>query len=96
MRVGDVVTVSGEVTLNTAGAGNASFYITLPVSSDVGNSCEVAGTAATRLVPETGYNHVISGRIYGDPTNDRAIVDFYNVGAITGLLMSVHFTYIIK
>lgn len=96
MRVGNVVTVSGMVLMDTAAAGNASFYITLPVSSDIISSCQVAGTAATRLVPEGGYNHVISGRVYGDATNDRALVDFYNTGNLTSLGMSVHFTYLVS
>ncbi len=95
MRVGSVVTVSGQVVMNTLAAGNASFYITLPVSSDITGSCMLAGTAATRLVPEGGYNHVIPGRVYGDATNDWAIVDFYNTGNLTNLTMSIHFTYLV-
>lgn len=95
MRVGNVVTVSGMVLMNTGVAGNASFYVTLPVASDFSDTCQLAGTAATRLVPENGYNHVIPGRVYADATNDRATVDFYNTGNLTGLTMSLHFTYVI-
>ena len=95
MRVGSVVTVSGEVVINTVAAGPAQFYITLPVASDITNTCELAGTGATRLVNEAGYNHSILGRISGDVANDRAIVDFYNNGFLDGLIMSVHFTYLV-
>jgi hypothetical protein len=81
--------------MTTSGAGNASFYVTLPVSSNLTATCQIAGTAASRLVPENGYNHVIPGRVYGDVSNDRAIVDFYNTGNLTSLTMSLHFTYIV-
>lgn len=64
MRIGNVVTVSGKLTLDYAASGNVSVNISLPVASSVGNDYEIAGAANTNNGP--------GGVIRGDATNDRA------------------------
>ena len=92
MRVGQVVTVSGQLSLTPVGAGEAAVYVTLPVASDLSDACQVAGTA----VSECDTNVRTYGRIYGDTTNDRAIIDFNNpFGAGNEFKLTYHFTYLI-
>jgi hypothetical protein len=95
MRVGNVVTVSGEVLIDAAAAGEARFYVTLPVASDLSGSCQLAGTAATEYGYVPGGNGVTPARVYGDAANDRALVEFYNPGNLT-YRMSLHFTYLVS
>ena len=98
MRVADVVTVSGEVNIDAAGAGQAQFYITLPTMADFeGGSCLLAGTGAGEYGTFEGADGVVPARIYGDTNNARAIVEFYcycNNASCT-FKMSVHFTYLV-
>jgi len=95
MRVGNVVTVSGQLLVDPAGAGQATFYITLPVASDISNSCEIAGTGATEYGAVVGGNGLTPARVFGDPVNDRALVEFYAPSGAP-FEMSIHFTYLVS
>lgn len=84
MRVGNVVTVSGKITVDYTSTGLSSVGISLPIASSIGNDYEVAGTATAEV------NN--SARIQGDPTNDRA--QFYiNTGSSAGYDYFFVFTY---
>lgn len=63
LRVGSVVTVSGEVGLNVSGAGNTQLGISLPVASNFSALFHCGGVASS--VTE-------SATIQADSTNDRA------------------------
>lgn len=65
MRVGSVVTVSGEVLIDPTATGDIELGLTLPIASNLGAASDVAGTAATSNA--AGY-----GVVFGDAANDRA------------------------
>jgi hypothetical protein len=96
MRVGDVVTVSGQFIATTnLGPGQAAVYITLPSASNFTNECQLAGTGTSDCT-NFGANPRMYARIYADTTNDRAICEFYNpFNTATSFKMSYHFTYVI-
>jgi hypothetical protein len=92
MRVGDVVTVSGQLNINPVGVGEAAVYVTLPIASSLTNACQIAGTAVSSCVS----NNRTYGRVFADTTNDRAIIEFYNpFGTGVQFKLTYHFTYII-
>jgi hypothetical protein len=64
MRVGDLVTVSGRVSIDPTAAGNIQMEITLPIASDIANNCY--GTIANAF-GDAGY-------IGSDNTGNRARV----------------------
>jgi hypothetical protein len=72
LRVGDSVTVSGKVNV-TPIMGTSTltqFSISLPVSSDLGSNVDCSGTAASAASNESGI-------ILGDPTSNKAWMQFY-------------------
>ena len=84
MRVGDVVTVSGKITIQaTALLTSTSIGISLPVASSFANDFQCGGTGAP-----IGANS--AGPIYADATNDRA--EFNYVSADT-TSRAFHFTF---
>lgn len=68
MRVGNVVTVSGKLTIDYTATGLVQVGISLPIASAISNDFEVAGTGSTGTNP-------FSGAILGDDTNNRAQFD---------------------
>lgn len=85
MRVGSVVTVSGVISINTTGAGASELGISLVVSSNIGSTGDLAGTA---------HNGAVGGYVNGDATNNRGSMQWSSSGAGTTVWM-VHFTYLI-
>lgn len=84
MCVGDVVTVSGKITIQaTALLTSTSIGISLPVASSFANDFQCGGTGAP-----IGANS--AGPIYADATNDRA--EFNYVSADT-TSRAFHFTF---
>lgn len=67
-RVGNVVTVSGLVQIDTTSTGNTVLGMSLPIASNLPNATELGGVASQTT------NEVC--RIIGDPTNDRALFTF--------------------
>ncbi len=88
LRVGDVVTVSGRITIDPTAAGLTRVDISLPIASNLAALRDCAGTGARE-----GENVV--GIILGDTTNDRAYLSFIAVSTSNGA-WAVHFTYEIK
>ena len=68
VRVGNVVTVSGGVTVRPAGAGTCALEISLPIASSLAASTELSGVVS--------YTVLAAGTVIGDATNDRATASF--------------------
>lgn len=86
MRVGNVVTVSGLVLIDpTAAAISTILGMSLPIASAMTAAEQLAGTCANTTAND-------AGSIYGDSTNDIAIIETYPTG--TGnVAWALHFTY---
>jgi len=70
MRVGNVVTVSGTVTIDPTATGRIVMGFSLPIASAIAGANEVGGTFAS-----SGTTTVNVGSVTGDATNDRATFD---------------------
>lgn len=66
MRVGDMVTVTGKVDVDPTAAVSTQLGISLPVSTNLANAEECAGTAYCPAIAGQG------AAILGDVANDRA------------------------
>ena len=89
MRVGQVVTVSGRVTIDPTASGSATVLgVTFPIASTISGANQCAGTFSKA----TGS---VSGVIYGDTTNNRATFSIISdTTANAGYLFT--FTYLIS
>lgn len=87
MRVGNVVTVSGQVRVDPTASGNTVFGMTLPIASNFANARELAGTFAT-----TRAGFADQGVVTADTTNDRANFQF-NAVDLALTFYAFHFTY---
>jgi hypothetical protein len=86
MRVGDVVTVSGKITIQaTALLTSTQIGISLPVASAFANDFQCGGTGAP-----VGVNS--SGPIYADATNARAEFNYISAD-MTSRAFHFSFTY---
>lgn len=86
IRLGNIVTVSGKVDIDPTAAGLTKLGISLPVASNLANSNECAGTAASSGIAGQ------SAAILGDTTNDRAQLEYIAVD-LTNQPMYFTFTY---
>lgn len=90
MRVNDVVTVSGRVTLTlTAGAVLAKLRMTLPIESSIDAIREVAGTAVSSDVAG------LCGRITADLGTQIAELQILTADFGSARDYSYHYTYLI-
>ncbi len=86
MRVGDVVTVSGQLEVDpTASPVLTQLGISLPIASNFTGQAQCGGTAGS-----DGVNTV--GVIYGDAANNRAELAFVSFGT-TSVSFRFSFTY---
>ena len=89
LRVGNVVTVSGQVDVTpTAGAASTTVGISLPVASDFTTSEHCGGATC-----EGGSGQYTPGAILADATNNRASLVFKSGAAATAHAMLFTFTY---
>lgn len=88
-RNGDVVTVSGSVTLDATAGGAASFEATLPLASNFTQIYDAGGTAATGAVTEN------PAAISGVTANDTVKFDWVAVDT-TSRVWYYTFTYQLK
>ena len=90
MRVGNVVTVSGEIVIvPTAGTTTATYLgISLPVASNLAATRQLAGTAVD------SFNLNTPGRIRGVSATDVAQLEFY-AKETTSRTWSFQFTYLV-
>lgn len=86
MRVGNVVTVSGRVSVDPTAAGATILGISLPLASNLGAIEDCAGVAFANAVAGQG------AAIWGDATNDRASMEWVAID-VTNQGMSFIFTY---
>lgn len=68
MRVGRVVTVSGQVSITTTAAASSSCALTFPINSNIATDTECSGVFSSLVAG--------SGRIIGDATNDRTTFEW--------------------
>ena len=89
MRVGNVVTVSGQMEV-TATANNAqtTLGISLPVSSNFGTAYECGGAGYTKGNTVAGHG----ASIYADATNNRAEMDYFETHGAADTF-AFNFTY---
>lgn len=72
-RLGNIVTVSGKVSIDPTATGATILGISLPIASNLANDFECAGVGANSAGDWPA-------RISGDTTNDRANLVFVAVG----------------
>ena len=84
-RVGDVVWVSGDVSLDPTASGTISFDLSLPIASALSASSQVTGNATN---PNSGN----VGRVLGEATNDRAQITMGNVST-SAYTVAITFSY---
>ena len=92
-RVGDMVTVSGAVSVSQDAATTGSiFYVSLPISSNLTGTYDLTGTGtvndATSVRPSTF--------IHADTTNDRAQINWTSQSANNNRDVHIIFHYEIK
>jgi hypothetical protein len=67
MRVGNVVTVSGQMTITTSATGAYLLRLSLPIPSNISATQHCSGVAAYRVNESAG--------IYGSAANNEAVVE---------------------
>lgn len=94
MRVGNVVTVSGSISIdpNVGGFTITTFGISLPIASNFTGVSQCGGTAVRSTTIVTSLFE--GGRIYADAVNDRAECQFM-ANDTANLPMSFQFTYLV-
>jgi hypothetical protein len=92
MRVGNTVTVSGQVTVDATTAGAQTVLrMTIPVASNFGASGQLGGAGAS--ITASAYGNSMA--ILGDTTNDGAEFRWLPTLA-TSQIYNFSFTYVIK
>jgi hypothetical protein len=86
LRVGNIVTVAGAVTIDATTTGTTQLGMSLPVASNFANNYELGGVARS---PTTD-----TARILADTTNDRANI-YFTCADTASLLWSFTFTYLV-
>ena len=91
IRVGDLVTVTGQVSIDctTASSTSTEIGISLPVVSNLIADASLAGTAVSDQVAS------LSARVKADAANDRARIVFKAISA-TNDTYSFTFTYLVQ
>jgi hypothetical protein len=91
-RVGNIVTVSGAVNCNASSAGIADFRVTLPITSNLDGTGDVAGTCVRGT--SDAVSSASAGLVLGDTTNDCAQVKV-NIANTGGEVVRMMFQYLI-
>lgn len=90
MRVGNTVTVSGQITIDPTGGGSGntivSIGISLPIASDFSNAFECAGTAVSPAIKGQ------SAAILADAVANRASIQFESLSN-DNAVWYYHYTY---
>jgi enamine deaminase RidA (YjgF/YER057c/UK114 family) len=89
MRVGNVVTFSGQVAIDPTIVGNTALRMTLPVASNFASTRQAAGTFAPAAFADENV-----GAILADTTNDELLLR-YVAKVITNTTFQFHGTYIV-
>lgn len=92
LRVGNTVTVSGQVTIDPTSANtNTVLEMALPIASTFASSRNCAGTGCSFSTTIYGGNNMA---IIGNSTSNKAIFRFYPVGAASEIY-TFTFTYVV-
>lgn len=78
LRLGSVVTVSGQVSIDPTAAGDTQLEISLPIASNFAAANELGGTAVAPVVGE-------AGALFASAANDRAVLEFQAVSTANNL-----------
>ena len=89
MRVGNVVTVSGQVTIDPTAAGACNMKMTLPIASAFASSRQAGGTFATVTSGQADQ-----GSIIADATGDQFEFRFTAVN-VASAVYAFHVTYLV-
>jgi hypothetical protein len=90
LRVGDTVTVSGQVNFQVVTANSQSIIdISLPIASALSAQEQLAGVAERQYLTT---ENPLSSPVYGNITNDRARLEFLS-DTDTGVTHFWHFTF---
>jgi hypothetical protein len=95
MRVGNTVTVSGQVsgiTMTAAAATSTVLKMTLPIASALGSTRQVGGTAVFYSSASRGT----AVAIYGDATNDIAEFNWAAPTTTASQAFTFSFTYLVQ
>lgn len=96
IRVGNVVSVFGRVTVDpTAASTRTVIGVSLPIASALTDPGDLSGTHSTLIVGGTPSPAADSGMIFGDTTNDRAQFDWIS-GMPDQSSRAFHFGYLVK
>jgi hypothetical protein len=91
MRVGNTVTVYGEVLINATAASSATVLgMSLPISTNFTGGGDLGGAVHSNGSPSN------SGSVTGDVTNDRAYIVFRSSADTGDVIYAIHFSYQIK
>ena len=89
-RVGNLVTVAGQLQVDTSGAGASNFTLTLPVASNLANTFELGGSATAYVTSTTQYPVHIQGHVSGNTA------DFYfNAAGAATYIISYTYSYLV-
>jgi hypothetical protein len=88
MRVGNVVTVSGKITIDAAANVTTTVRMSLPIASNFASQQQCAGS----FVAAVSNTANLSGQIYADATNDAAVFNYGNT-VTSALDFYFSFTY---
>lgn len=89
IRVGNVVSVSGTVSIDATAAGIMVMGMSLPIASNLTAASQCGGTACAE-----GTSTFDTGYIVGDTTNDRATFNCYATVTANNT-WSFHFQYLV-
>lgn len=92
MRVGNVVTVSGQCDVDPTAASNTQVGVSLPIASAFTTGFELAGMCSYY----DGSTVANSGPVGCDATNDRAQLNFVPTTVVTNQVVRFVFTYEVK
>lgn len=88
MRVGNVVTVSGNLTVTPTATGDTQFRLSLPVASNFSGTTQCSGGGGDRTAP---YAVLV---IYADTTNKQAWLNF-TASTTAARAIQYHYTYLV-
>jgi hypothetical protein len=90
IRIGDIVMVSGQVSINATLSGSQTvFALSLPIASGLTSAVQLSGIGKSDTA--TASSDIF--RIYGDATNDRAEFESLAVASNGAEVVSYVFTY---
>jgi|GEM_PF-4523077 len=89
-RVGNIVTVSGQIAgISPTAAGSTRFDLSLPIPGNIAGASELGGNGTFY----TATLQSLSAALYGDVTDEKAIVNWKSPSAASNQAMTFIFQY---